>query len=301
MSSTLASDAENRDNLPAEFEKFFSAFLKDLALSKKRSPHTTRAYATHVGLFLEHAVTSNEKLCKVQELNREDVGDFMRESSRFLSPSSLALRSSSLNAFFNFLQSQKAIPSAKALLAALPKKSQTHFKVLTEDQALYLRQSLAGEVAPEEQLLFELLYGSALRISECFELQRTDCNLRSQNCEILGKGNKRRRVPLTPKACELIAQNSTKAAARLFQSTQNVRTLRRWCSNWARFFPENDFKIYPHLLRHSIATHLLRRGLALPEIQRLLGHSRLETTQKYTHLNLQDLMRAYDKNMPLKS
>lgn len=306
MGTILTPDDEIREKLPEEIEKYFQLFLRDLSLTKKRSPHTIRAYGSHVELFLEHAhLASEQTLQRVTQLQRQYVSDFMRDSSRSLSPSSLALRSSSLNAFFNFLQNQKVIPSAKSLLAALPKKTQKHFKVLSEDQALYLRKTLTKETGPEEQLLFELLYGSALRISECFELQQSACNLRAQNCEILGKGQKRRRIPLTPRACELIAQIiaglKKSPSQRLFQSALSVRTLHRWCSSWARFFPDSDLKIHPHLLRHSIATHLLRRGLALPEIQQLLGHTRLETTQKYTHLDLQDLMRAYDKNMPLKS
>ena len=172
-------------------------------------------------------------------------------------------------------------------------------RIFDEDDLPLLLQHIQNRPA-EEQLLFELLYGSGLRFSEAFNLCEKDVDLRQSQISVLGKGMKRRLVPLTPGARKLLHKKRISPDKSLWPESTKEAQLRRWVRNWgvATGFDEKYGGLYPHKLRHSIATHLVRRGAQLPQIQKLLGHSELSTTEKYTHLNIQDLVKVYDDCFP---
>ena len=275
-------------------------------MHKNRSVHTCRSYIRHSTNFLEDLwVSANSpKLDRdsfPKLIDRKTLGSHLQESSKNLDAASLAQKVSALNTFLKFLQSNGWEVDAKRLKLSRPKVPQRAPQILTEDQIFFLRKKLTEKNVPQEALLFELLYGSALRISECLSLKKEDFELNKSQVRILGKGMKRRIVPLTKYAISLLKQLFTaELDDTIWAGSPGVRTLRRMCSSWALLLPENELKIYPHLLRHSLASHLLKRGLKLPEIQKLLGHSRLSTTQRYTHLDLSDLIKNYDKSMPFQ-
>jgi integrase/recombinase XerC len=174
-------------------------------------------------------------------------------------------------------------------------------KIVDEDCLLAVRSALIEKNDARQQLLFELLYGSGLRISEAHDLKWAELRSAEQSLEVLGKGRKRRVVPLTPEAFRLFAAlRSTASKTSAGPFPEDVRTLRRWVERWGTLIPENELKLHPHRLRHSLASHLLQRGSKLPEIQRLLGHTRLSTTERYTHLDLNDLIRVYESSFEQK-
>ncbi len=300
MSPSLSSTRSQTQSLDPFLEKIIAAYESELETHKRRSEHTSRSYLRHVRNLLEDLSldTQIRESTFSKIFTREKLSSHLQSCAADLDASSLAQKVSAINTFLKFLQSKYSNIDFARLKLSRPKVPTRAPKILKEDQIQFLRQQILESRPPNEQLLFELLYGSALRISECLDLIIGDVDFSKKHVRILGKGRKRRIVPLTSKALKIL-EKYPKSSRGPWPPGTGVRTLRRWCSDWCHLLPENDLKIHPHLLRHSLASHLLKRGLKLPEIQKLLGHSRLSTTQRYTHLDLADLLRNYDKSFPL--
>jgi len=296
MTSSLASTKLRAQSLPTELEDLLESYASELSLQKHRSAHTQRSYLHHARCLLEFAHLDKPKTLKPSEfLDATILRDHVRESSNTLGASSQAQKISALRGFIEFLQRRGHLSSDLQRHLERPRVPKTLMKVAEEDVLLKIREALE-EKDPREKLLFELLYGSGLRISEAQALHWTQLRGSEESLEILGKGKKRRVVPLTAEALRLFLKLRASLKGSRGPFEQDVRTLRRWVENWALLVPESDLKLHPHRLRHSLASHLLQRGTKLPEIQRLLGHTRLSTTERYTHLNLDDLIRVYEQS-----
>jgi integrase/recombinase XerC len=227
------------------------------------------------------------------------IRNHLREASQELNASSQAQKVSALRCFLTYLTNEKLCSQECLRPLERPRTPKKLIEVLPEDTLKFLQNILQEKRPAEEVLLFELLYGSGLRISEAASLrwkQFPQNNTEKHSLEVLGKGRKRRVVPLTSSAIKAAQSFRGSSSPEDAVFPHNIRSLRRWVENWALLIPESELRLHPHLLRHSIASHLLRRGAHLPEIQRLLGHSKLSTTERYTHLNVDDLIRIYDQS-----
>jgi integrase/recombinase XerC len=162
-----------------------------------------------------------------------------------------------------------------------------------------------------EALIFELLYGSGVRNSELVGMNLEDIRIREEAILVRGKGKKERFVPLSetaadaleqylPKRNELVARFK-RAHAALFVNQRGERLTTRSVGRIvkqiavAKGLPAD---IHPHTLRHAFGTHMLAEGADLRAIQELLGHSRLSTTQRYTHLSTRQIVDVYDRTHP---
>ncbi len=164
-----------------------------------------------------------------------------------------------------------------------------------------------------DRAILEIFYGTGIRVSELVGLSPDDLKLEQRNVKVLGKGKKERILPLGKQSTEILKsylQFRTKyiknkkvepAPSALFLNQRgqsiSVRGVRKIISQYIRTnnFPEN---ISPHSLRHTFATHMLEAGADLRAIQEMLGHASLSTTQKYTHLTIDQLTETYDKAHP---
>jgi integrase/recombinase XerC len=160
---------------------------------------------------------------------------------------------------------------------------------------------------PERDLLiFELLYGCGLRISELCGLNLDDFDYTERWVRVRGKGRKERQVPFGSRAAAAIERYMAlrkpgPGENALILNYQGTRLLVRGARGIVKFYARmltGDSSIHPHSLRHAYATHLLSDGADLRSIQELLGHASLSTTQKYTQVSLMDLMAVYDKAHP---
>ena len=155
-----------------------------------------------------------------------------------------------------------------------------------------------------DALMFELLYGCGLRISEVVGLNVEDFDRTEKWIRVRGKGRKMRQVPYGTKAAEALDSYLTPdrpISGPLLLNFRGKRLSAGGAREIVKFYAVNvagDSSIHPHTLRHAFATHLLSDGADLRSIQELLGHARLSTTQKYTQVALSDLMRVYDKAHP---
>lgn len=224
-----------------------------------------------------------------------------------LSPASRNRKSSTLKSFFGYLFQESLIETDIAAQIHSPKvpKKIPHF--ISVDEMISVLKSFDQDVkpAPLEKLLFLLLYGSGLRVSEACSLKWAAIDFQQRTLRILGKGNKERIVALPKVVRDLIqslkngVQTSTSGPHDFVWGSQALSTRKAY--DWVRTRGAKAGllrPIHPHALRHSFATHLLASGANLRTLQELLGHESLQATEKYTHLGVDQLARTLEKHHP---
>lgn len=215
-----------------------------------------------------------------------------------LASASVKLMSVALKVFFRFLHSRKVITSDPAEFLVIPKIEAYLPGTLNEMEAGQLLESITSS-APfdlRDRAMLELLYGSGLRISELVEARLEHLLLEEEIIRVTGKGNKTRLIPLGRKASHAIGEwlrtgrpgfVNERTGSHLFLSVRGRGLTRARCWQIVRERARNaglETAVYPHLLRHSFATHLLDNGADLRVIQEMLGHANIATTQIYTHV-----------------
>lgn len=287
-------------------------FLDHLTVERGYSEATIRSYATDLEQFDDYLGRVKRSLDKPGRITRDHIRGYLAEMHRRqLSKTSIGRKLSSLRAFFKYLMRRKIV--AKNPMAGIrnPKQEKRHPQVLNVDQAVSMMEA-ALEPDPEglrDLALAEVLYGSGLRISEAIGLDLND--LDSDVIRVVGKGSKERIVPLSSAAVKRIRRYIEQRHALLGDDYSeqavflgvrsgkrlNRREANRIVAKLARLagLPKD---VHPHMLRHSFATHMLEAGADLRSVQELLGHERLTTTQRYTHLDMQRIMQVYDRAHP---
>ncbi len=244
---------------------------------------------------------------------RAFVADLHR---RGIARSSVARKLATLRSFFRYLCREGVLQANPAKLVPTPKLPKRLPAYLSVDEVDRLLVSPSDEdpAGARDLAILELFYASGIRLSELTGLDVRDMDIRESLVRVRGKGNKERIVPVGSKAIAALrrylgwrselVQGSKRAMPEplaLFLNRQGGRLSQRGAARIVlKYLNRSGLgpKITPHGLRHSYATHLLQAGADLRAIQELLGHSRLSTTQRYTHLNLDHLMEVYDKAHP---
>lgn len=269
--------------------KQVNEFLRDLKSLENKSSRTCSIYSDVLNSLLN--------FLNGRPINKELLRQFIIKRSKRLAASSLSLTVSALRRYFHWAEKQGYIQEALEKHLLRPKVPIKHFKVFDqEDLPKLLKVIEKGSL--EEQILFELLYGDGLRISEATNLKWSDVDLKTKKLHVLGKGNKKRKLPLRNRLLTLLKKKKNSKKSLWEHPSQNL--FRKWVKKWGveSGLDKKFGSFHPHKLRHSIATHLVRRGAKLTEIKRFLGHRQLQTTVRYTHLNIQDLCKAVDDALP---
>ncbi len=241
------------------------------------------------------------------------ISEYLAERKRAgLSASSIKLIVVALKIFFRFLLGRREIQRDPAEPLALPRIERYLPETLNELQVEQFLETIDTS-APHglrDRAMIELLYASGLRISELANARLEHFNFEERILRVTGKGNKTRLVPVGRKACEALAAYlsaerprlvKARSGSEIFLSERGAKltTARIWqiVKEHARRagFEKN---IYPHLLRHSFATHLLGNGADLRIIQEMLGHADISTTQVYTHVDQQRLKAVHRQFHP---
>ncbi len=310
------------------------AFELFLRAERNLSPHTRRAYLSDLRQF---AAQQGEGFVP-DRTTSVDVRDFLASLHGRRGPATLGRKLASLRAFFGFLVREGGCaldPTAGMSAPRLPRRLP---RPLPVDECMGLVDGVSpGPAAIElrDRALLELLYGAGLRVSELSSLDVRDLDLHRGDVRVIGKGGKQRVVPLPASARESLAawvgsrrapgilaqplfislrrgrasraseaRSEPKASeaggadsARAVPGRLGPRDVRRIVERRAR---RNGIAshVHPHRLRHSYATHLLDMGADLREIQELLGHASLSTTEKYTAVSAERLVDAYDRAHP---
>jgi integrase/recombinase XerC len=232
-----------------------------------------------------------------------------RSHARGLAGRSIARRLSAVRTFFRYLQREGAVAGNPALDVPAPRSGRPLPGTLDVDAMARLLDFRPGDtLALRDLALMELLYSSGLRLAELIGLQIADLDLGAGTVRVLGKGRKERIVPVGTIARAVLqrwlgarAQLARPGSAALFigrgGAPLSARAVQLRVAARARSqgVPQH---VYPHLFRHSFATHLLESSGDLRGVQELLGHSSISTTQIYTHLDFQHLARTYEQAHP---
>ena len=209
----------------------------------------------------------------------------------------------------NYLVRESLLKTNPADGIKTPKAAKKLPGILDVDQVNQLLNiSDTKPISLRDKAIMELLYSSGLRLAELVALNPIDLNIQDRSLTVVGKGNKKRMLPIGSKAIDAIkawikvrSQVATPDEEALFVGNRGNRLSRRSVqsriNHWAK---RNGLQqdVYPHLLRHSFATHLLEASGDLRAVQELLGHKDISSTQVYTHLDFQHLAETYDKAHP---
>src|SRR6187200_599766 len=241
------------------------------------------------------------------------MSEYLAERKRAgLSASSIKLVVVALKIFFRFLAGKRIIERDPTEALALPRIERYLPETLNELQVEQFLEKIDTKAVHglRDRAMIELLYASGLRISELANARLENFNCEERVVRVMGKGNKTRLVPVGRKACEALAAYLSAERPKLvgrrtgneiFLSARGTKmtTVRVWqiVKKHARK-SGLEANVYPHLLRHSFATHLLGNGADLRIIQEMLGHADISTTQVYTHVDQQRLKAVHHKFHP---
>jgi integrase/recombinase XerC len=295
-------------------------FLEFLTHQKRYSPNTLRAYRIDLDHWLSD-LREKRGMATSEELGaRIEVGQLRSYLSSLYDShekTSLCRRLSAIRTFLKYLRAQKLIDRDIGVLVPTPKtkKSLPDFFKIEEMEELINAPDTSTVLGRRDRAIFEVIYGCGLRVSEAVGLNISDLSLENGWLTVMGKGSKERSVPFGPPAREAIEawlsdrqdltpvrKTGQPSGVPLFVNFRGGRLTAR---SVARLLAKHLVRIAasrsisPHGLRHSFATHLLAAGADLRTIQELLGHARLSTTQRYTHVDLGALLDEYRVAHPL--
>jgi integrase/recombinase XerC len=295
----------------SELAQAIADFLGERA-RRNDSEHTIRNYDADLREFLAYFSppgTGPPPLADIDLLSlREWLAHLYEREQK---PATIRRKLASLRSLYRYLSREHRIERDPARLLRLPKMPKMLPEVPNTEVTNALvdgisREDLEQPFPERDRLLFELLYGCGLRISEAVGLNLEDFDYGERWVRVRGKGKKERQVPYGSKAATALdaylkVRQVRDEARALFLNYLGNRLTDRGARNIVKFYATHvagDSSIHPHTLRHAFATDLLSHGADLRAIQELLGHARLSTTQKYTQVSLTDLMRVYDNAHP---
>jgi integrase/recombinase XerC len=280
------------------------AFLRHLEVEKNASPHTLRSYRADLLDF--EAYLATEKLLPAAADLRAVRGWLALLHRRGLDPTSVARKLAAVRSFYRFLVRRGLVERnpARELRGPRPTRKLVSFLPIDEAAELVRARALGGASRDRDVAILELLYATGLRVSELTGLDLDGVDRDARTVRVLGKGRKERIVPYGAAAAGALDRYLGRRAAGhgpVFTSARGgrlgVRSIRAIVGRAAAAAGVTR-RVTPHTLRHTFATHLLDGGADLRVIQELLGHSRLSTTQRYTHVGADQLMKVYDAAHP---
>jgi integrase/recombinase XerC len=276
------------------------------------SPHTVAAYQTDLEQLVHYLsppeMAPPEPRAIDLLLLREWLASLYNQG---LNAVTIRRKLAAVRGLFRFMQREGIVPVNVARLVRTPKAPIKLPEVMTAEHANNLIDAVATNDLhrphpTRDRVIFELLYGCGVRVSELAGLNLDDLDRAEGWIRVRGKGRKERQVPLPGKAGEALERYLDERPVvrdepSVFLNHGKARLTTRGIRGIVKLYAEalsDDPSLHPHSFRHAYATHLLADGADLRAIQELLGHARLSTTQKYTQVSLVDLMAVYDKAHP---
>ena len=280
-------------------------FLDSLRSERNFSPHTLINYRIDLSQFLSFINKRGGSLFSIdRQLSREFL--YHLEKNK-LSRRSLARKISAIRSFFRWLIREGKTKTNPFKLISTPKlqKRLPNFLYKEEVEKLLAAPDVKTVFGKRDRAIFELLYGSGIRVSEAVKLNFSDLDLECGEIRVFGKGRKERIVLIGKYAVSAIkdclAERGRSQNRALFINQRGGRLTERSIERMIKFYAKKagiDKPLTPHTLRHTFATHLLSYGADLRTVQELMGHASLSTTQVYTHVTKEKLKSVYDLAHP---
>ena len=299
-------------------EDAIRAFVTFLEVERGASRETIRAYHSDLIQFVAFAKAvrpSHAEPLTPQTVDSLFIRGYLAKLDRDKEKkSTLARKLATLRSFYRFLLREGRVVANPAADVHTPKLPQHLPRVLTKDDANALMEFPEGDRISNlrDRAILEMLYSTGTRVSELVGMNWEDIDLCDGIVRVKGKGRKERLVPVGAVAVEALKEYqaalhtpaaghaaSTETSA-VFRNSRGGRLTARSVERLVAAYSSRlaTGRISPHGLRHSFATHLLDEGADLRAIQELLGHASLDTTQKYTHLAMDQLLKVYDQTHP---
>jgi integrase/recombinase XerC len=303
-------------------EQLIEQFLEHLRYERNVSAHTLRNYASDLEQFVDHLAPADPKsgARKFPDLKNVDhltIREWLAElHSAQKKKASIARKLAALRTFFQFLVREGLLESNPAKLVSTPRQEKKLPKLLSIEEAIKFIETpdIQTDLGKRDRAMLELMYATGVRVAELTTLNLADIDFRNQLVRVTGKRRKQRIVPFGDPAASAIrdylkvrdkfllnspiSERDDEALFLNYQGTRiTTRSVGRMVEKYIKICA-GIHRISPHALRHSFATHLLDSGADLRDIQELLGHARLSTTQVYTHVSMEKLVEVYDKAHP---
>lgn len=290
-----------------EILKISNKFLSDLQNIKRYSDNTVKSYKTDLQDFAAYCSDNNHS--KINTITEKFIKSYLAHlSEEKLDKKSISRKLSAIRSLFKYCFQQDLIKFNPALNIHNPKTGRELPEILSADVILSAyKEAEKNEKNPElVKVIFELLYGCAIRVSELCGLNRGDLDLTNKTLKVFGKGSKNRIVPVGNKSVQIINEYLA------VRGNINRKEPLIITSTGRRIYPRFVYGIIhrylsivsdikkksPHILRHSAATHMLDNGADLRAVKEILGHENLSTTQIYTHVSVERLKSTYKKSHP---
>jgi integrase/recombinase XerD len=280
-------------------------FLAYLTVEKGDEASTIASYKEDLQQFQDFVKNKDLSL-----LTRDDISDFIESlSDRGLMTSTIIRRATCIRCFYIFLAKEGLI-NISLIGLFLPKGEKHLPNVLTPEEVERLLDmpDLSNPSELRDRAMLETMYASGLRVSELLSLERGNVNFIQGYLKVRGKGNKERIIPVGDYALEFLnryldevrEKNPGRKTKYMFLNNRGMPISRQYFWRKIKEYASKamiETNISPHTLRHSFATHLLENGANLKQVQEMLGHSKIETTQIYTHVSAKRVLSAYDRIM----
>lgn len=299
-------------------DQLIQQYADHLRSERNVSPHTLRNYLSDLAQFRRFLgerklAPDDDDGVDLEKVDAHVVRAFLASLTRERKKSSVGRKLAALKGFFRYLVAAKRIGKDPLLLIHSPKPEKPLPTFLSVDDAFQLLGGIKIKTGLDvrDRAVLEVFYSSGIRVGELVGLNWTDIDFQLGIVRVVGKGAKERIVPIGEVALEALRAYgeeqrkkwnfSCKGETPIFLNNRGQRITTR---SVARIVEKHlqlagiEIKMGPHGLRHSFATHLLNGGADLRAIQEMLGHASLSTTQRYTHLNLEQLTAVYDKAHP---
>jgi len=290
-------------------EEYIEKFLEVLEYEKKYSINTISSYERDLRGFLEY-LSSHKKDFKT--LNYNDVTDYLiYMNSLKLSSSSVNRHLSSIRSFYDYLLIEHVVVASPFKLVSGPKKEKKLPNYLQYQEFIDLINACdETALGVRNRMILELLFATGIRVSEAVNIKIKDIDFKNREIRILGKGKKMRVVYFNKTCQEVMSKYVIEARQELLKGKKceyllvnhlgNNLTRRGVAEILEKLILKSSLKhkISPHTLRHTFATLMLNEGMDIREVQELLGHERLSTTNIYTHVSNEELRRVYLNNHP---
>jgi integrase/recombinase XerC len=299
-------------------DDLIQAYADHLRGERNVSPHTLRNYVSDLAQF--HQFLARRKLClddgdavDARKVDIHVVRAYLASLTKDLKKSSVGRKLAAIKGFFRYLVAVRRLEKDPLLLIQTPKQEKPLPGFLSVDDVFQLLTGIKvkNSLAIRDRAMLEFFYSTGVRVSELVGLNWAAIDFQLEIVRVVGKGSKERIVPFGRVAKETLEEYASeqrkrwnyacKGEAPVFLNNRGGRITTR---SVARIVEKHlrqagiAVKMGPHGLRHTFATHLLNSGADLRVIQEMLGHASLSTTQRYTHLNLDQLTAVYDKAHP---
>lgn len=290
-----------------ELSNVITRYLEYLSGVKRYSDNTIKAYKEDLNSFTKYCIDYSKK--EINSISEKFIKSYLIHLNELgLEKKSISRKLASIRGLFKFAFQQNIIEQNTTFYISNPKAARKLPEIISEENfnEIYEKVEKEQEDAKLIKVIFELLYGCALRVSELCQLNRNDLDLNQKILRVKGKGSKVRISPVGSKSIKIIkeyldSRDFISGDEPLLVNIKGKRIYPRMVHRIVNKYLSKVTDIKkksPHILRHSAATHMLDKGANLKAVKEILGHENLSTTQIYTHVSIERLKATYKKSHP---